>query len=172
MKAQHPLRGTELAGCLLARATIGEMGCYNFGVRFAGLPFARQGTHCASLSWAAAVAATTLLLAGCSSSVAPSWTVVPPWVAEAPGPQDGSGWGSEEIALPTPTPTQTPTADPILRLLPPTRLPGEAFPTPTPDAIRPEPPLRRRRVGARERALERAGRRTRAHRHRLHDRPR
>jgi LysM repeat protein len=62
---------------------------------------------------------------------------VAPWVAEGPAPQAGTGGGGGAITTP-PTPTQ----DPILRLLPPTRLPGEPFLTPTPDAIRPEAPVR------------------------------
>jgi murein DD-endopeptidase MepM/ murein hydrolase activator NlpD len=67
---------------------------------------------------------------GVPRDAAPEERIVAPWIGLGPSQ--------------TPTPTSTPTATlhPILRLLPPTRGPGEFFLTPTPDPPRRMPPLR------------------------------
>jgi LasA protease len=59
-----------------------------------------------------------------------AWTLVAPWTGEAP------------TLTATPSPTITPTPNPLLSLFVPTRLPGQAYETPTPDAIRPVPTVR------------------------------
>ena len=71
-------------------------------------------------------------LTACAQSLAstPEWRLVSPWVGVGP------------TATPGPTATITPTPHPILRLLPPTRGPGETFQTPTPDPERSMPRLR------------------------------
>ena len=58
----------------------------------------------------------------------PAWRLVPPWTGEGPHPTG------------EPTPTAIP--DPVLALLPPTREPGVAYATPTPDTSRPTPVVR------------------------------
>jgi len=60
--------------------------------------------------------------------------VIAPWTAEL-GPA-GSGTPSDQAA-PTATSTLPPLAD-----ISPTRIPGQPYPTPTPDAIRTPPPIR------------------------------
>lgn len=79
---------------------------------------------------AAGVLVTLGLLVGCAqqSVPTPAWMLVPPWTGEGPAPTG------------VPTPSSTP--HPVSLLLPPTRMPGQPYATPTPDVIRPTPALR------------------------------
>ncbi len=71
-----------------------------------------------------------LVTAACSQPAisTPGWRLVPPWTGEGP------------TATVPPTPTMPPGT--LLSLLPPTRQPGAAYVTPTPDLVRPTPVVR------------------------------